>query len=154
MECPNCKTVDSKVLDSRPSEDGKAIRRRRECMACKHRFTTYERLEEKPILVVKRSGDREQFNADKLLSGILRACEKRPVSMKRIEAVVESIESMIRDDFDREASSEWIGQTVMERLRELDLVAYVRFASVYQDFVDLNEFIHTIDQLRTEKKNK
>jgi transcriptional repressor NrdR len=116
-------------------------------MACRHRFTTYERVEEKPILVVKRSGDREQFAPEKLLAGILRACEKRPVSMKKIEAIAEHIENVIREEYDREADSKLIGEIVMASLRELDPVAYVRFASVYQEFEDLNSFIQAINQL-------
>jgi transcriptional repressor NrdR len=151
MECPSCGLADSKVLDSRPSDDGKSIRRRRECNNCRHRFTTYERVEERPILVIKRSGNREQFDADKLLAGIMRACEKRPVSMKKIEAVVENIENAVREGSDREASSQLIGEMVMQQLRALDPVAYVRFASVYQDFEDLNSFIRTIEQLENER---
>jgi transcriptional repressor NrdR len=135
-------------LDSRSSDDGKSIRRRRECIACRHRFTTYERVEEKPILVIKRSGDREQFAPEKLLAGILRACEKRPVSMKKIEAIAEHIENVIREEYDREADSKLIGEIVMASLRELDPVAYVRFASVYQEFEDLNSFIQAINQLK------
>jgi transcriptional repressor NrdR len=120
-------------------------------MACRNRFTTYERVEEKPILVIKRSGNREPFNPQKLQAGIMRACEKRPVSMKKIESVVEHIENVIREEYDREASSALIGEIVMDRLRTLDPVAYVRFASVYQDFEDLNSFIRAIDQLKEDR---
>ena len=148
MRCPYCQELESRVLDSRPSEDGYSIRRRRECNACKRRFTTYERVEERPLLVVKKSGNRETFNRDKLIAGLTRACEKRPVSMDQIERLVGEIERDLRDQYDREVSSRVIGEMVMDRLQKLDEVAYVRFASVYRQFTDLNSFIKTIDQLK------
>ncbi len=149
MLCPFCRAIDSKVIDSRSSEDGAVIRRRRECIACQKRFTTYERMEERPFLVVKKDGRREQFDRNKILMGILRACEKRPVSSETIEETVDSIEAQLRDDNDREVSSIAIGEIVMDRLRALDEVAYVRFASVYRQFTDLNSFINAIDQLKS-----
>lgn len=148
MLCPYCQEAESKVVDSRSSEDGAVIRRRRECVACKRRFTTYERLEERPLLVIKKGGNREQFDRNKLLNGITRACEKRPVSSDTIEKTVNSIEMDLRDYNDREVSSMVIGEMVMDKLRSLDEVAYVRFASVYRQFTDLNGFINTIDQLK------
>ncbi len=148
MKCPYCNEMESRVLDSRASEDGSSIRRRRECNLCKRRFTTYERLEEKPLLVIKRGGTREQFNREKLLNGITRACEKRPVSMENIETLVAEIERNLRDEYDREVSSMIIGEKVMDKLKELDDVAYVRFASVYRQFADVNSFIKTIEQLK------
>lgn len=148
MRCPYCNEFESRVLDSRSSEDGSSIRRRRECNSCKRRFTTYERLEERPLLVIKKSGDREQFDREKLLSGITRACEKRPVSMEKIERIVIEIERELRDTYDREVNSIIIGEKVMDKLQDLDEVAYVRFASVYRQFTDLNSFIKTIEQLK------
>lgn len=148
MRCPYCQEYESRVIDSRASEDGTTIRRRRECTACKRRFTTYERLEERPLLVIKKGGTREQFNREKLLNGISKACEKRPVSMEEIETVVADIERELRDSFDREVSSKVIGEKIMDRLQNLDEVAYVRFASVYRQFGDLNSFIKTIEQLK------
>lgn len=148
MKCPYCREMESRVIESRCSEDGDAIRRRRECFHCKRRFTTYERIEETPFFVVKRGGNREQFNRDKLITGILKACEKRPVPMEAIEAVVSQIEREVKDKFDREVSSMVVGEKVMDKLRSLDKVAYVRFASVYRQFTDLDKFIETIDQLK------
>lgn len=149
MRCPYCQELESRVLDSRSCEDGSSIRRRRECNACKRRFTTYERLEERPLLVIKRGGNREQFNRDKLFNGITRACEKRPVSMETIENLVAGIEKDLRDNYDREVSSMAIGEMVMDRLQSLDEVAYVRFASVYRQFKDVNSFINAIEQLKS-----
>jgi transcriptional repressor NrdR len=140
--------MESRVVDSRASEDGSSIRRRRECTLCHRRFTTYERLEEKPLLVVKRGGTREQFSREKLLNGITRACEKRQVSMEKIENLVAEIERCLRDEYDREVSSMIIGEKVMDKLKEIDDVAYVRFASVYRQFADVNSFIKTIEQLK------
>lgn len=148
MRCPFCGEFESRVLDSRSSEDGTSIRRRRECNACKRRFTTYERVEERPLLVIKKSGDREQFDREKLISGITRACEKRPVSMETIEKMVLEIERELRDTFDREVNSIIIGEKVMDKLQGIDELAYVRFASVYRQFTDLNSFIKTIEQLK------
>ncbi|MDD3268983.1 MAG: transcriptional regulator NrdR [Syntrophomonadaceae bacterium] len=148
MRCPYCHEYESRVVDSRSSEDNSFIRRRRECNACKRRFTTYERLEERVLMVVKKGGSREQFYRDKILNGIARACEKRPVSMEDIENVVAQIERDLRDNFDHEVSSKIIGEKVMDKLQSIDEVAYVRFASVYRQFTDLNSFIRTIEQLK------
>lgn len=148
MRCPYCSEFESRVLDSRSSEDGTSIRRRRECNLCKKRFTTYERVEERPLLVIKKNGEREQFDREKLLNGITRACEKRPVSMEQIEKVVVEIERELRDTYEREVNSLIIGEKVMDKLPGLDEVAYVRFASVYRQFTDLNSFIKTIEQLK------
>ncbi len=148
MRCPYCNEMESRVVDSRASEDGSSIRRRRECNLCKRRFTTYERLEEKPLLVIKRGGTREQFSRAKLLNGITRACEKRPVSMEKIESLIAEIERNLRDEYDREVSSMIIGEKVMDKLKATDDVAYVRFASVYRQFADVNSFIKTIEQLK------
>ncbi len=149
MLCPYCQEAESKVIDSRSSEDRAVIRRRRECAGCKRRFTTYERVEERPLLVIKKGGNREQFERNKILSGLSRACEKRPISSEAIEAIVSSIEADLRDFNDREVSSMIIGEMVMDKLRSLDEVAYVRFASVYRQFTDVNSFINTIDQLKS-----
>lgn len=148
LRCPYCQEMESRVLDSRSCEEGTSIRRRRECNACKRRFTTYERLEERPLLVIKKGGNREPFSRQKLMSGITRACEKRPVSMETIEKTVAEIEGKLRDNYDREVSSIIIGEMVMAHLKEMDEVAYVRFASVYRQFTDLNSFIKTIEQLK------
>lgn len=148
MRCPYCQAEDSKVIDSRASDEGYSIRRRRECLECKRRFTTYERYEERPLMVIKKSGRREPFDRNKLLSGISRACEKRPVSMEAIEGMLNQIERELRDLNEPEVSSKIIGEKVMDALRALDEVAYVRFASVYKQFKDLNSFINTIDQLK------
>ncbi|NLX01930.1 MAG: transcriptional regulator NrdR [Syntrophomonadaceae bacterium] len=148
MRCPYCQEYESRVIDSRSSEDGCTIRRRRECTNCKRRFTTYERVEERPLLVVKNGGDREQFSREKILKGISKACEKRPVSLEDIETVVADIERELRDNFDREVSSKVIGEIIIDKLQSLDEVAYVRFASVYRQFGDLNSFIKTIEQLK------
>lgn len=148
MRCPYCQASGSKVIDSRASEDDVSIRRRRECNSCKRRFTTYERIEEKPLMVIKRGGSRQVFDRNKLLNGLNRACEKRPVSLESIERMVSQIEADLRDGNDREVSTEIIGEMVMDRLRNLDEVAYVRFASVYRQFTDIDSFINTIDQLK------
>jgi transcriptional repressor NrdR len=140
--------MDSKVLDSRQTEEGASIRRRRECTACGKRFTTYERLDEVPLMVVKKDGRREPFARAKILNGILRACEKRPISLQTIEEVVDKIEKQVRANLDQEVSSGAIGEMVMDHLRELDDVAYVRFASVYRQFKDLDRFIEEVQQLR------
>lgn len=151
MRCPFCLHLDSKVLDSRQTEEGVSIRRRRECTACNRRFTTYERYDEMPFLVVKKDGRREAFSRSKILNGILRACEKRPIHSDAIEAAVDEIEREVRSRLEREVSSEYIGELVMDKLRELDDVAYVRFASVYRQFKDVDRFIEEVEQLRKEK---
>lgn len=136
------------MVDSRATEDGSSIRRRRECSQCKRRFTTYERVEERPLLIIKKNGEREQFERSKILNGIMRACEKRPVSLENMEAIAIDIENALRDRGEREIESVVIGEQVMEKLRNTDEVAYVRFASVYRQFKDLNSFIRTIKQLK------
>ncbi|NQU18907.1 transcriptional repressor NrdR [bacterium] len=141
MKCPFCGYKKDKVMDSRLSRDGKSIRRRRECLKCKKRYTTHEYLEETSLLVIKKDGRRAQFDRKKILSGIIKACEKRPVSLERMEAIVTSVERSIYKDFDKEVSSRVIGEFVMERLAKLDDVAYVRFASVYRQFKDVNQFM-------------
>jgi transcriptional repressor NrdR len=151
MRCPVCGCVESKVLDSRPIEEGSVIRRRRECDQCGRRFTTYEKYEEAPLVVVKKDGRREGFDRRKILNGILRACEKRPVSLASIEAVVSAIERDIRALADGEIDSVRIGELVMEHLRELDEVAYVRFASVYRQFKDINRFLEELEKLVDKK---
>lgn len=148
MRCPFCLHMDSKVLDSRQTEEGASIRRRRECISCGKRFTTYERLDEVPLMVVKKDGRREPFARNKILNGILRACEKRPISLQTIEEMVDKIEREVRANLDQEISSVSIGELVMEHLRELDDVAYVRFASVYRQFKDIDRFIEELQQLR------
>lgn len=148
MRCPYCQEFESRVVDSRASEDGGCIRRRRECNICNRRFTTYERIEERPLLVIKRGGTREQFNREKIINGIIKACEKRPVALEDIEKIVADIERDVRDNYEREVSSMAIGEKIMDSLKILDEVAYVRFASVYRQFTDLNSFIKTIEQLQ------
>ena len=141
MKCPFCGHPEDKVVDSRESKEGQAIRRRRECLSCKRRFTTYERLDETPYMIVKKDNRREKFDRQKILAGLLRACEKRPVSMNQLEAIVNEAEGFFAESTDRERPSSEIGQLLMDRLKELDKVAYVRFASVYLDFKDIKEFM-------------
>ena len=140
MKCPFCNYQEDKVIDSRSSKDGQVIRRRRECLKCESRFTTYERIEESPIRVVKKDGSREPFDRRKILSGLMKACEKRPVSMDSLEEIVARIEHHVTDQFEREVPCQFIGRLVMRELRKVDQVAYVRFASVYRDFKDVTEF--------------
>lgn len=147
MRCLFCGHLESKVIDSRSAEDGTTIRRRRECLACKKRFTTYEKLETIPIVVIKKDGTRESFDRDKISNGILRACEKRPVSLQEIESLIDDIEAKLYNMLVREISSEKIGEMVMERLQALDEVAYVRFASVYRQFKDINSFMSELTKL-------
>jgi transcriptional repressor NrdR len=154
MICPFCGDSETKVIDTRPAEEGTSIRRRRECTQCKSRFTTYEKIEEVPLIVVKKDTTRETFNRSKLLGGIIRACEKRPVPMEKIEQVVDWIEKKLQNTLDREVSSQVIGELVMFKLKELDEVAYVRFASVYRQFKDINTFVDELTKLLNEKKNQ
>ena len=147
MRCPNCGTQDDKVIDSRSSADGSSIRRRRECLDCETRFTTYEQVFHEPMRVKKRSGDYQEFDRRKLRGGIEKACEKRPVSTEEIDTVVERIVTELENEFGREATSEQIGERVMRHLRKLDEVAYVRFASVYRQFHDAEQFIHEIQRM-------
>ena len=151
MKCPFCFTLDSKVVDSRPTDEGSVTRRRRECISCSKRFTTYEKIENLPILVVKKDGRREAFDSNKIMSGLLRACEKRPLSIHRLEATVEDIEKQVYNSLEREISSQAFGEMVMDKLRELDEVAYVRFASVYRQFKDINTFMDELNKLLKDK---
>lgn len=147
MKCPFCSCEDSKVIDSRPTDEGERIRRRRECTSCGKRFTTYEVIESVPVIVVKKDHSREVFDRDKLLRGMLRACEKRPVSLEQLDHAVNSIEAQLQNGFDREVSSDSIGEMAMEKLRGLDEVAYVRFASVYRQFKDINTFMEELAKI-------
>ena len=147
MRCLFCGNLESKVIDSRSADDGTTIRRRRECLACGKRFTTYENIETIPIVVIKRNGMRETFNRDKVLNGILRACEKRPVTLKEIDNLIDDVESKLYNMLEREVSSERIGEMVMERLQKLDDIAYVRFASVYRQFKDINSFMDELAKM-------
>ncbi|MBF7097136.1 transcriptional regulator NrdR [Alkalibacter mobilis] len=150
MKCPFCNHMESKVVDSRPTEEGNVIRRRRECFSCSKRFTTYEKIEDIPLMVVKKGGHREQFDRSKIINGILRACEKRPISINQIESIVDDIEREVYQSSDREVSSVAIGEKVMIHLKKVDEVAYVRFASVYRQFRDLNTFIDELNKLLKE----
>jgi transcriptional repressor NrdR len=147
MKCPFCNHQEDKVVDSRESKEGDAIRRRRECLACERRFTTYERIDEVPYMVVKKDGRREKFDRQKVLGGLLKACEKRPISMPRLSDLVNRVESRVSDSPDREISTKEIGEFLMDNLRELDKIAYVRFASVYRDFQDEEAFLNELKSL-------
>ena len=147
MKCQYCGFEESKVIDSRPTDEGEKIRRRRECLNCTKRFTTYEQIESLPIMVIKKDKTRETFNRDKLLTGMLRACEKRPVSIDQMESMIDEIESTIQNTLDREVTSEKIGELVMDKLKSVDEVAYVRFASVYRQFKDINTFMSELNKL-------
>ena len=147
MKCPFCSFEESKVIDSRPTDEGQRIRRRRECLSCGKRFTTYEIIEGLPIIVIKKDKSRETFNRDKLMTGLLRACEKRPVSIDTLDNMIDEIETTLQNSLDREVSSEKIGQLVMEKLKKIDEVAYVRFASVYRQFKDINTFMRELNKL-------
>ncbi|GAE90616.1 transcriptional regulator NrdR [Acetivibrio straminisolvens] len=151
MKCPYCGFIEDKVIDSRPTDEGSAIRRRRECSKCLKRFTTYEKVESLPIMVIKKDKSRQVFDREKLLNGILRACEKRPVSVAQLEKLVEDIESQIYNSLQREVTSKDIGEMVMAKLKNLDEVAYVRFASVYRQFKDINTFMDELRKLLNEK---
>ena len=151
MKCPYCGYQESKVVDSRHSDDGLSIRRRRECLSCGKRFTTYETVESLPIVVVKMDGSRQTFERNKVLNGMVRACEKRPVSMAELEAAVADIEQILQNSLDREVKTERIGELVMERLKPLDEVAYVRFASVYRQFKDINSFMAELNKILDER---
>lgn len=147
MKCPFCEYVESKVIDSRPTDEGEAIRRRRECLSCGKRFTTYEKVETIPLMVVKKDKSRQMFDRDKLLNGIMRACEKRPVSTAQMEHMVSEIENTAQNLLEREVTTEKIGEMVMEKLKDVDEVAYVRFASVYRQFTDVNTFVEEVNKL-------
>jgi transcriptional repressor NrdR len=147
MKCPFCNYEESKVIDSRPTDEGERIRRRRECMSCTKRFTTYEIIESVPIVVVKKDKSREVFDRDKLFNGMMRACEKRPVSVDVIEKAIDEIEAELQNSLDREVTSVKIGECVMDKLKDIDEVAYVRFASVYRQFKDVTNFIKLITEM-------
>jgi transcriptional repressor NrdR len=147
MKCPFCGHLHDKVVDSRESKEGDAIRRRRQCLSCQRRFTSYERIDEIPYMVVKKDGRRERFDRQKVLAGVLKACEKRPVSMIQLETIADKAEMMVQDSSEREASTTSIGEMIMNELKNLDKVAYVRFASVYLDFKDVQEFMSELKDL-------
>ncbi len=151
MKCPFCGYEESRVIDSRPTDEGERIRRRRECLKCQKRFTTYEVIESLPIIVIKKDKSREVFNREKLLNGLLRACEKRPVSLESLEHMIDEIETVIQNSLDREVTSEKIGELAMDKLRQIDEVAYVRFASVYRQFKDITTFKEELNKLLEEK---
>ena len=152
MKCPFCGYTESKVVDSRPTDEGSSIRRRRECLSCASRFTTYETVEYLPIIVVKKDGSRQTFDRSKMLSGLVKACEKRPVSLAQLEQVVTEIEMSISNSLNREVTSEYIGELAMKQLKEIDEVAYVRFASVYRQFKDVQSFMMELQQLLDNQK--
>ncbi len=151
MKCPYCGFMDDKVIDSRPTEENTSIRRRRECSKCAKRFTTYEKVESVPLMVIKKDKTRQIFDRQKLLNGLLRACEKRPVSINELEKLIDGIETQILNSLKREITTQEIGEMVMARLKDLDEVAYVRFASVYRQFKDINTFMEELRKLLKEK---
>ena len=151
MKCPFCAYSESKVIDSRPAEEGATIRRRRECLACKKRFTTYEIIERMPLVVIKRDGSRQSFDRVKLINGMVRACEKRPVTLAQLEAIADDIEQELQSHLEREISTAEIGEMVMTHIRDVDEVAYVRFASVYRSFKDINTFMEELTKLLSDK---
>ncbi len=153
MRCPHCGNDESKVIDSRPTEDNTAIRRRRECLNCEKRFTTYEKIESIPLIVVKKDGNRETFDRDKIINGMIKSCEKRPVSIEKIESVANEIESDIKKKAKKEVSSNEIGEEIMKHLKKLDEVAYVRFASVYRQFKDVNSFMDALNKMLNERED-
>ena len=152
MKCPFCGHLQDKVVDSRESKEGDAIRRRRQCLACQRRFTSYERIDEIPYMVVKKDGRRERFDRQKVLAGLLKACEKRPVSMVQLENIADSAETMVQESSERETTTRTIGEMIMNELKTLDKVAYVRFASVYLDFKDVQEFMTELKDLLTSRE--
>lgn len=152
MRCPYCGYGESKVIDSRPAEEGSTIRRRRECLACQKRFTTYEIIERLPLVVIKRDGSRQTFDKIKVMNGMLRACEKRPVSIQSLEKISDEVEQELQNYLEREVNTTEIGEMVMERLKSVDEVAYVRFASVYRQFKDVNTFLEELTKLIGDKK--
>jgi len=152
VKCPFCGHPEDKVVDSREGKEGHVVRRRRECLSCSRRFTTYERIDEIPFMVVKKDGRREPFDRTKLMTGLLRACEKRPVSMNALEKIVEEVETLVQESPEKELAASTIGERLMERLKEMDQVAYVRFASVYRQFGDLNEFMEELKGLLEQRK--
>ena len=153
MKCPFCNFPDSKVVDSRPTDEGTSIRRRRECLKCMKRFTTYETVERLPLMLVKRDGTREPYDRNKLLAGVMKACEKRPVPQARLEQLVDAVEQKLFGTLETEISSQKIGEMVMEELKHVDEVAYVRFASVYRQFKDINTFLEELNSLLKNREN-
>lgn len=153
MLCPFCGFLESKVIDSRASEEGSAIRRRRECLSCEKRFTTYERIEEVPLIVAKKDGRREPFDRQKVLNGLLKACEKRPVSFETLDRLTDQVERELRNKMEQEVDTSVIGELIMEELRHIDEVAYVRFASVYRQFTDVDKFLQELQALMQQKKH-
>ena len=151
MKCPYCGYSESKVIDSRPTDEGERIRRRRECLNCAKRFTTYEVIETVPVVVVKKDKSREAFDRNKLLNGLLRACEKRPVPLETLERIVDEIETLLQNALDREVPSTLIGTYAMDKLKKVDEVAYVRFASVYREFKDINTFMDELNKIKAER---
>ncbi|HHV26862.1 transcriptional regulator NrdR [Anaerosalibacter bizertensis] len=151
MKCPFCDFYETKVIDSRPTDEGQAIRRRRECMKCRKRFTTYEKIEEIPLIVVKKDGNRQPYNRNKLLNGIIKACEKRPVPMNTIEQIVDDIEKTLYNSMEKEVTSNHIGEMVMNKLKDIDEVSYVRYASVYRQFKDISTFMDELKKLLDEE---
>ncbi len=151
MKCPYCGHIDSKVIDTRPTEESATIRRRRECLNCKKRFTTYEKIEQTPIMVIKKDGNRQVFDREKIINGMIKSCEKRPVSVSEIEKAADNIERQIQNTMKKEISSLEIGEMVMRELKELDDVSYVRFASVYREFKDLQSFIDELEGIVKKK---
>ena len=151
MKCPFCACCNSKVVDSRPTEEGSIIRRRRECNSCGKRFTTYEKVEEIPLMIVKKDGNRESYDRNKVINGIVKACEKSPVSLNEIEDLVDDVEKDLYSLMDKEVSSNYVGEVIMEKLKEVDEVSYVRFASVYRQFADINTFKEELEKLLKEK---
>ena len=151
MKCPYCGYSESKVIDSRPTDEGERIRRRRECLNCAKRFTTYEVIETVPVVVVKKDKSREAFDRNKLLNGLLRACEKRPVPLETLERIVDEIETLLQNSLDREVPSTLIGPYAMDKLKKVDEVAYVRFASVYREFKDINTFMDELNKIKAER---
>lgn len=154
MKCPYCGYSESKVIDSRPTDEGERIRRRRECLNCAKRFTTYEVIETVPVVVVKKDKSREAFDRNKLLNGLLRACEKRPVPLETLERIVDEIETLLQNSLDREVPSTLIGTYAMDKLKKVDEVAYVRFASVYREFKDINTFMDELNKIKAERNRK
>lgn len=151
MKCPYCGCEESRVVDSRPTDEGERIRRRRECFNCSKRFTTYEIIETAPIIIIKRDNSREPYDREKLTNGLLRACEKRPVPLEKIDKIVDMVETKIQNSLDREVSSKLVGEYAMEFLKNVDEVAYVRFASVYRQFKDIHSFMEELNKLISEK---
>lgn len=154
MQCPRCQHNGTRVVDSRPADDGRAIRRRRECESCGYRYTTFERIEQMPLLIVKKNGNREEFNREKLLRGVIRSCEKRPVAIEQVEKIVDEVENEIRNLGENEVASAIIGDYVMRKLAKVDEVAYIRFASVYRQFKDIEVFMQEMKDLEERKKQE